>query len=63
MHSAAQAEVLGNTAILGIARLSCRGASFSLEPTSFHPEFGLVRYQTKVVALLEDRSSFVRIDW
>ena len=63
MHSAAQAEVLRDTAILGIARLSCRGASFSLEPTSFHPEFGLVRYQTKVVALLEDRSSFVRLDW
>ena len=47
----------------GSARISCCGASFSLEPTTFHPEFGLVRYQRKVVGVLEDRSSIIRIDW
>jgi len=62
-HSTSRSEASESDANPGTARLSCSGASFNLEPTTFHPEFGLVRYQTKVVALLEDRSSIVRIDW
>lgn len=45
------------------ARLSACGAHLSLEPTTFHPEFGLVRYHRKVVAVLEARSCITRIDW
>jgi len=63
IDSTVRENVAGNTASFATARLTCCGASLSLEPTTFHPEFGLVRYQTKVVALLEDRSSIVRIDW
>ena len=62
-HATSRSEASESDANPGTARLSCSGASFNLEPTTFHPEFGLVRYQTKVVALLEDRSSIVRIDW
>jgi uncharacterized heparinase superfamily protein len=63
IHATAQENIAEKIAPFGAARLSCCGASLSLEPTTFHPEFGLVRYQTKVVASLEDRSSIVRIDW
>ena len=47
----------------GVARISACGARLALEPTTFHPEFGLVRYHRKVVAVLEARSCITRIDW
>ncbi|MFM7260138.1 MAG: hypothetical protein ACKO3W_05990, partial [bacterium] len=47
----------------GAARVSTCGAHLFLEPTTFHPEFGLVRYHRKIVAVLEARSCITRIDW
>jgi hypothetical protein len=57
-------RTIGSPPTMGVsARLSACGARLFLEPTTFHPEFGLVRYHRKVVAVLEARSCITRIDW
>ena len=56
-------QLTSDAATVGPIRLRCSSGTLQTVSTTFHPEFGLIRYQNKLVVAFVDRSATVRFQW